>query len=66
VDADMLSLAIGDRSVNTAESFRIAVGVYEALQRMERKRLVTSTGEGCKAARWRLGRALDSKSAARD
>lgn len=53
--ADMLPSAIGDRTVNTAERYRIAVGVYESLRRMERKGIVTRTGEGWKAARWRLG-----------
>jgi len=52
--ADMPPGAIGDRTVSTAERYRIAVGVYEALKRMERKRLVTRAGEGWKAARWRL------------
>jgi hypothetical protein len=33
---------------------RVAVGVYEALPRMERKRLVTRDGEGWRNARWRL------------
>lgn len=52
--ADILSLAIGDRTVNTAERYRIAVGVYEALRRLERKQIVTRPGEGWKAARWQL------------
>jgi hypothetical protein len=52
--ADIMPLAIGDRTLNTAEYQRVAVGAYEALRRMERKRLVTRTGEGWKAARWRL------------
>jgi hypothetical protein len=52
--ADMLPLAIGERAVNTAERYRIAVGVYEALRRMERRGLVTRDGEGWKATRWRL------------
>jgi len=52
--AEMLSLAIGERTVNTAERYRIAIGVYEALRRMERLGLVTREGEGWKGARWRL------------
>jgi len=52
--ANILPLAIGDRTLNAAERQRIAVGVYEALRRMERKRLVTRAGEGWKGARWRL------------
>jgi predicted nucleic acid-binding Zn ribbon protein len=52
--ADVLPLAVADRAVNAAEHQRIAVGVYEALRRMERKGLVSRAGEGWKAARWRL------------
>jgi hypothetical protein len=37
--ADMPPLAIGERTVNTAERQRIAVGVYEALRRMERNHM---------------------------
>lgn len=52
--ADIMPLAVGDRTLNTAEYQRVAVGAYEALRRMERKRLITRTGEGWKVARWRL------------
>jgi hypothetical protein len=52
--ADMMPLAVADRSLNTAEYNRLAVGVYEALRRMERKRLVTREGEGWRNAKWRL------------
>jgi hypothetical protein len=52
--ADMMPLAVANRSLNTAEYNRVAVGVYEALRRMERKRLVTRDGEGWKAARFRI------------
>src|SRR6266446_6041692 len=52
--ADIMPLAVGDRTLNPAEHQRIAVGVYEALRRMERKRLVSRAGDGWRAARWRL------------
>lgn len=49
--AGILPLAIGDRSLNTAERNRVALGVYEALRRAERKGIVERAGEGWKAAR---------------
>lgn len=52
--ADMLPTAIGDRNLNPAEYHRVAVGVYEALNRLRRKGGIERTGEGWKAARWRL------------
>jgi hypothetical protein len=51
-----MPIAVGDRTLNGAEYNKIAVGVYEALRRAERKGLVTREGEGWKAARWRLAR----------
>ena len=52
--ADILPTAIGDRSLNLAEHKRVAVGIYEALRRAERRRLVNRNGEGWKSARFRL------------
>jgi hypothetical protein len=52
--ADILPLAIGDRILNPAEHNRVAVGIYEALRRLERKGVVVRDGEGWKAASWRL------------
>src|SRR4051812_21604564 len=52
--ADMLPLVIAGRTLNIAEYQRAAVGVYEALRRMEKKRLIERTGEGWKSARWRI------------
>lgn len=52
--ADILPVAIGDRALDPAEYQRVAVGVYEALKRSARKGLVSRTGEGWHAARWRL------------
>jgi hypothetical protein len=52
--ADILPAAIGDRTLNPTEHERVAVGIYEALRRAEKKRLVTRAGEGWKTARWRL------------
>jgi len=50
----MIPLAVGDRTLNALERQRIAVGIYEALRRVKRRGLVEQTGEGWKAARWRV------------
>ena len=52
--ADMMPLVTEGRTLNSTEFQRAAVGIYEALRRAERKRLVTREGEGWKAALWRL------------
>ena len=52
--ADIMPAAIGDRSLNPAEHRRVAVGIYEALRRAERKGIVSREGEGWKNACWRL------------
>src|SRR4051794_1586260 len=44
--ADMMALIAEGRTLNLAEYQRVAVGVYEALRRAEKRRLVERTGEG--------------------
>ncbi|HEX3860360.1 MAG TPA: hypothetical protein VHY35_01555 [Stellaceae bacterium] len=51
---DMMPLAIGERTINPAEYQKIAIGVYDALRRMERKGSVQRVGQGWKVARWTL------------
>jgi hypothetical protein len=52
--ADMMPLVAEGRTLNLAEYQRAAVGVYGALRRAETKQLIERTGEGWKAATWRL------------
>lgn len=52
--ADIMPLALGDRNPNPEEYQRIAVGLYEALNRLRRKGTVERIGQGWKGSRWRL------------
>ena len=52
--ADVLPIAIGTRTLNLHEHQRLAVAVYQALYKLAKRGTAEQTGEGVKAARWRL------------
>jgi hypothetical protein len=52
--ADIMPTAVGDRTLNSAEYRRVEVVTYEALYKLAKRGTVQQTGQGAKAARWRL------------
>ena len=54
VEGGPFPLALGGRALNPAEYNRLAIGIYEALNRLRRKGTIERIGQGWKTARWRL------------
>ena len=52
--ADIMPVAIGDRTLNSAEHRKVEVVVYQALTKLAKRGTVRQTGQGAKIARWRL------------
>lgn len=56
--ADIMPRAAGDRNLNPADYRRVEVVVYEALKKLAKRGAAQQTGQGTKAARWRLSAEL--------
>src|SRR5712691_263318 len=52
--ADIMPAAVGERNLNTAEYKAVQVCVYQAIAKLAKRGTVRQTGQGAKAARWRL------------
>jgi hypothetical protein len=52
--ADIMPVAIADRSLNSIEYRRVEIVVYEALKKLAKRGTVRQAGTGPKLARWRL------------
>jgi hypothetical protein len=52
--ADIMPAAVGDRNLNSAEYRRVEIVTYEALHKLAKRGTVQQTGQGARAARWRL------------
>ena len=55
--ADIMPTAVGERTLNSAEYRRVEIVTYEALHKLAKRGTVQQTGQGAKAARWRLASA---------
>jgi hypothetical protein len=52
--ADIMPTVVSDRTLNSAEYRRVEIVTYEALRRLAKRGTVQQSGQGAKAARWRL------------
>jgi hypothetical protein len=52
--ADIMSRAVGERSLNTLEYRRVEQVVYEALRKLGKRGVVDMTGSGVKRARFKV------------
>jgi hypothetical protein len=52
--ADIMPVAVGDRTLNSAEYRRVEIVTYEALHKLAKRGTVRQTSQGAKAARFVL------------